>query len=114
MMIPEVPIARIGVKLAAKVEGRLFVTAAGALPAANGRALGVSYVGGEIGDRVAVTTLGVAAVTAAGAIDVGDKVVCTAAGKAAKSANANDVIVATALGASAADGDELAVHLIPN
>ena len=110
----ESPILRVGVQLAEANAGRLFVTAAGALPAANGRALGVACVKGAVGDRVAVTALGTAVVVASAAIAVGDKVVSTAAGKAAKSANANDVVVATALTAAAKDGDELVVHLIPN
>lgn len=113
-MTPDAPVFRRGVKLAAAVPAQRFVTAAGAAPAANGRALGVTYVAGGIGDRVAVTTLGVAAVAASAAIAVGDRLATTADGKAAEAPNAQAVTVATALTAAANADDVIQVHLVPN
>lgn len=113
MNATERSILRVGVRLAAKIAGGRFVTAAGALPAANGRALGVTYTDGDAGDRVSVMTLGVARVVASSAIAAGASVAATAEGKAATKAG-NAVALGTALTAAAADGDEIEVHLIPN
>ena len=111
-MKPERPILRVGVRLAAATGARLFVNAAGALPADGGRTLGVTRVAGAAGVRVAVTTLGVATATAGARIAVGDKLKATAAGKVVE--HDAGAIVATAYEAAAADGDEVLVHLIPN
>ena len=113
-MTPEITILTVTAKLAAKVDKALFVTASGALPAADGAALGVAQLGGAANDLVPVVTLGVARVTAGGVVAAGDAVACAATGKAIKAVNANAVRVGRALTAAAADGDEIQVHLIPN
>ena len=108
----QINICRITVTLTTAVLARRFVTATGALPAANGNAIGVTFNDAETGDAVAVTTLGVADVVAAGAITAGAAVAVAADGRVV--AHTTGTVVGRAVTASAAAGDIVDVHLIPN
>ena len=109
----EQPILRDTVRLAADTAADLFVEVDGSLPAAGANAYGPTYMGGKTGEAVAVTTLGIATVTAGAAIARGVGVMVTAAGKVITHAG-NAPVVARALEAAAADGDRIRAHLIPN
>ena len=88
-------------------------TAAGAAPAAGGHAYGPAYYAGLDGAPVPVTALGIATAIAAGAIARGAALQVTAVGKVETHAG-NNAVVARALTPAAADGDKLAVMVIPN
>ena len=112
-MTTEIPILRDSVKLAAATEANLFVDESGALPGAGENAYGPTYTKGAADEYVAVTTLGIAIATAGAAIAKGAACEVLATGKLQTRTGTN-VIVARALEAAAADGDEFRVHLIPN
>ena len=76
------PILRRTVALAAATEAARLVTADGQAPVAGGHVLGPTYTAGEAGERIAVTALGIAQVTAAEAIAAGQAVATDAEGKA--------------------------------
>lgn len=101
---------------AATVAASRFVTAAGALPAAGGAALGVSRNAAVIGDQLALDCVGTVVVQAGGVIAVGGGCKVDAAGKVIAHDGAAGVnkIVAQALSASAADLDLIHVMLIPH
>ena len=102
------------VKVAAAIAANRFITATGAVPAADGNALGVTCSKADAeNDLVPVQVLGVALVEAAEAIPVGSAVETNGAGKAEVQDGAGK-IVGRALTAAAADGDLFQVHLIPN
>jgi hypothetical protein len=91
---------------------RRFVTGAGAVAAAAGRALGVARTDAAIGEQVAVDVLGTAIVEVGGAIAVDAQVEVDASGRAVTIAEG--VAVGRALQASAAAGDLIEVLLLPN
>ena len=78
----EQPILRRTVALAAATEAARLVTADGQAPVAGGHVLGPTYTAGQAGQRIAVTALGIAQVTAAEAIAAGQAVAADAEGKA--------------------------------
>lgn len=115
MAVANTKILNITVTLSADAPVHRFVSPTGGRPAADGNTLGVAEYKADSGDEAAVTVLGTAVVEAGAAIAVGDPVKTDAAGKALKNADvANDVTVARALTAAAADGDLIEALLITN
>lgn len=107
------PILRPTVILSADAGEHRFVTVTGGKPAAGGNAYGPAYYAGKTGAPVPVTALGIATGVASAAIVRGAALEVAADGKV-KTRTGNNVIVGRALTAAAADGDKLAVHVIPN
>ena len=112
-----IPILRLTRTAGATLAAERFVEAAGTYPAAGGHALGVTETAAKSGDLIAVITLGLAVVEAAGAIVEGALVQTEAAGKAvthiATGAGAGKAL-GRAMTAATQDGDLIQVHLIPN
>ena len=108
------PIQRLSVKLAADTAASRFVTFAGAVATAAGRAAGLTYVKGDADEKVAVTVLGTAtAISGAAGIAVGDKLEVGADGKLILLTSTH-VHVATALEAVTASDTEFRVFVVPN
>ena len=108
----QTPILRESIRVAQATAANLFVTAGGALPVAGGEALGPTYHAAAADEMVAVTALGTSSATAAGAFAAGALLEVTAAGKVRK--RRSGVVVAKAMEAAAADGDTVAVFVVPN
>ncbi len=99
------------VAAAALVQHRA-VTAAGALPAAGGRCLGVTDYPAAIGERVSVGALGTVIAEAGAAFAIDAALELDAAGRFIT--RTAGVTVARALGAATAVGQRVEVLLIPN
>lgn len=112
-MTQKIAVLTISVLAAAALAAERFVTATGVYATARGGALGVTNTSAASGALVAVDTLGTTVATAGAAFAKGASLAVGASGKAV-AAEADDVIVATALQAASADGDRVEVHLIPN
>lgn len=98
---------------AAALSANRFVTAVGAVPAANAPCVGVTRTGaGASGDLVPVDVLGTTMVEASAAIAAGAAVATTADGRAATHASGS--VLGRALTASSAAGQFIEVLLIPN
>lgn len=97
---------------AAALTANRFVTAAGAVPAANANAVGATRTGASAGDLVPVDVLGTTMVEAGAAISAGAALASTSDGRAAT--YASGVAVARALTAASAAGQLVEVLLIPN
>lgn len=89
-----------------------FVTATGAVPSANGNALGVTRTSGAQGDLVPVDVMGTALVEASAAISAGAAVATTNDGRAVT--YSTGVAVGRALQAASGAGALVEVLLIPN
>ncbi len=110
----ENPILRLTLPIATAGAAGRFVDLTGALPTADENAAGPTYMKTSTAkEAAAVTVLGVATGIAGAAIAAGAALKVTAAGKLITH-TANTVVVARALEAATADGDELAVLVIPN
>ena len=102
------------VKAAAAITANRFITATGAVPAADANVLGVACAKADAADDlVPVQVLGVALVEAGEAVPAGSAVETNADGKAEVQDGAGK-IVGRALTAASADGDLFQVLLIPN
>lgn len=88
------------------------VTAAGALPAAGARALGIADFNGAIGERVSVGAMGTVPAETGAAVAAGAALEVDASGRLIT--KNTGVAVAHALGASAGAGQVIEVLLIPN
>lgn len=112
-----IPILRLTRTAGATLAAERFVKADGTYPAAGGYALGVTETKAASGDLIAVMTLGLAVVEAAGAITEGSLVQTDAKGQAvthiASGAGAGQAL-GRAMTAAAAKGDLIQIHLIPN
>lgn len=98
---------------AAALSANRFVTAAGAVPAANANVIGVTRApAGAAGDLVPVDMLGIAEVEASAAIAVGAAIATTNDGRAVT--YSTGAVVARALTAAGAAGQLIEVQLIPN
>ena len=108
-----VSILSLTVVASATLTAERFVTAAGAVPAADANVLGVVRQAAASGDRVTVDTLGTAIVEAGAAITAGQTLKVDASGRAIPWATSG-AKVALALQAAAGAGSFLEVLLIPN
>lgn len=99
------------VATAALTTGRA-VTAAGALPVAAGRSLGIAKFSGVIGDRVPVAVLGSTVAEAGAAVALGAALEVDAVGRVVT--RTAGVTVGSALTAAAAAGDRIEIVLIAN
>lgn len=97
---------------AATLTANRFVTAVGAVPAANANVIGVTRTGGSSGDMVPVDTLGTALVEASAAISAGAAIATTNDGRAVT--HSTGAVVARALQAATGAGQFIEVMLIPN
>jgi hypothetical protein len=88
------------------------VTAAGALPAAGARCLGVADFNGAIGDRVSVGAMGTVPVETGAVVAAGAALELDATGRFIT--KASGVTVAHALGASTGAGQVIEALLVPN
>lgn len=88
------------------------VTAAGAIPAAGARCLGVSDFNGAIGERVSVGAMGIVPAETGAAVAVGAALELDASGRMVT--KASGVTVAHALTASTGVGQVIEALLIPN
>lgn len=112
-----IPILRLTRTAGATLAASRFIEADGTYPAAGGHALGVTETAATSGDLIAVMTLGLAVVEAAGAITEGALVQTDAAGKAAThvaSGPGAGKALGRAMTSAAAADDRIQVHLIPN
>ena len=112
-MTQKVSLLTISVAAAVALAAERFVTANGTYPTERQGALGVTATAAAVGEMVAVDTLGTSIVTAGFAFAKGASLAVGAFGKAVP-AQATDVIVATALEASTADGDRVEIFMITN
>ena len=112
-MLPESPILRHSIKVAAATSAGRFVTATGAAPAAGSNAAGPLYTDAKANDLVAVTVLGTTNAIAGAAIAAGAALKVEADGKVITATN-DTVTVARALTAAAAEDDDVLVLIIPN
>ena len=109
-----IPALALTIKTSEAIPARRFITIAGGLPANDGdNAIGVTRAKAGSGERTAVDVLGLVAVEAGAANAVGDAVMSDDDGKAIKQTS-NEVIVARAYEAAAANGDIILVMMIPN
>lgn len=106
------PAQTLSVLATAALTANRFVTAAGAVPAASGNALGVALADAASATQVPVVVLGTAVVTAGAAIANGVAVEVGTAGKAIT--KATGIAVGRALQAASGDGDSIEINLIPN
>ncbi len=113
MKHPVKPTLTLTVTASAAITGGRFVSPTGGTPSAGGNTLGVACTDAANGSDFAVDALGTAIVIAGGAIAAGAAVKAAATGKALTHDSTN-AVVARALTAAAADGDEIKVMLIPN
>lgn len=97
---------------AAALTANRFVTAAGAVPSANGNAVGVTRSGAGSGDLVPVDALGTTMVEASAAITAGAAVATTNDGRAVTFSTG--VTVGRALTGATGPGQLIEVLLIPN
>jgi hypothetical protein len=97
---------------AATLTANRFVTAVGAVPAANANVIGVTRTGGGSGDLVPVDTLGTTLVEASAAISAGAAIATTNDGRAVT--HSTGAVVARALQAATGAGQLIEVALIPN
>jgi len=102
----------LSVVAAVAITAGTFVTSQGAVATAAGNAFGVARSDGAVGDVVPVDVLGTAIVTASAAIAAGASLDVAAGGQAVT--HAAGKVVAVALEAAAAAGDDIEVFLIPN
>ena len=112
-----IPILRLTRTAGATLAAARFVEADGTYPAAAGHALGVIDAAAKSGDLIAVMTLGLAVVEAAGAITEGVLIQADASGKAVThvaSGPGAGKALGRAMTAAATKGDLIQVHLIPN
>lgn len=109
----KIALLTLSIPAAAALAAERFVTTAGAYPAAGANADGVtSTAATAAGELVPVDVVGTSIVVAAGAIAKDAYVQVGANGKAAT--KTTGIAVAKALQAATADGDRIAVLLIPN
>lgn len=97
---------------AAALTANRFVTAAGAVPSANGNAVGVTRAGAASGELVPVDAIGTTMVEASAAISAGAAVATTNDGRAVTFATG--VVVGRALTPATAAGQLIEVLLINN
>ncbi len=97
---------------AAALTANRFVTAAGAVPSANGNAVGVTRSGAASGELVPVDAVGTSMVEASAAITAGAAVATTNDGRAVTFSTG--VTVARALTGATAAGQLIEVLLIAN
>lgn len=102
----------LSVLAAAVLSANRFVTAVGAVPAANANVLGATRSSAGTGDLVPVDVLGTTMVEASAAISAGAAVATTNDGRAVT--YSTGAIVARALTAATAPGQLIEVLLIPN
>jgi len=112
-MNPNISVLTLSVAAAAALTANRFVTAVGAVPAANANVLGVTRTSAAAaGDLVPVDVLGTAIVEASAAISAGAAVATTNDGRAVT--HSTGAVVARALQAAAGAGSLFEVVLIPN
>lgn len=97
---------------AAALSANRFVTAGGAVPAANANVIGVTRSSAGSGDLVPVDALGTTMVEASAAISAGAAIATTNDGRAVT--HSTGAVVARALTAAAGAGSLIEVMLIPN
>lgn len=97
---------------AAELSAHRFVTVAGAVPAANGNAIGVTRAPATAGAPVAVDCVGIVDVEASAAISAGAALATTDDGRAVT--YSTGAVVARALTAATGAGQHVSALLIPN
>ena len=107
------PILALTIAATATLVAERFVTAAGAVPAADANVLGVVRQAAVSGDKVTVDVLGTAIVEAGGAITKGDTLKVDNTGKVITWATSG-AKVGLALQAASGAGQFIEVLLIPN
>lgn len=112
-MTQKISLLALSIVATAALAAERFVNANGAYPTARQGAIGVTTTTAAVGALVATDVLGTSIVTAGAAFAKGTPLAVGTSGKAV-AAQANDVIVATAMQASTADGNRVEVFLIPN
>lgn len=112
-MDTEIPILRTTVTLTAARGKHRFVDEDGGKPTAGQAALGPCYVEGKVGERVAVTVLGIVPVQAKAAVASGAALMVDADGYVLTQTSGK-VIVARAMQAATAKDDVILALLIPN
>ncbi len=111
-MTQAVPVLTVPIVATAALEADRIVNALGAYPAAAARGLGASMSAAAIGDRIPVTVLGTAVLTAGTAIAAGANVEVGATGKVIT--RAAGFTVGIALQAASADGAKFEALLLPS
>lgn len=114
MSAASIPLLTLSVQATAALTKDRFVTAAGAVATAAGRALGVTRSNAAIGERAPVDVLGTTVVVAGAAIAADAAVEVGATGKAVTLAAGVKVGRLAPGSSAAADGDLVEVVLIPN
>lgn len=107
-----IPLLTLTVVAAAALNAARFVTAGGAVPAANANVIGVTRTSGGAGELVPVDALGTTMVEASAAIAAGAAVATTNDGRAVT--HSTGAVVARALTAATGAGQLIEVLLIPN
>lgn len=111
MPAQKIPLLTLSVAAAAAHPEFLAVTAAGALPGAGAKILGITTELAVSGKQVPIDVLGTTVATAGAAVALDAELEATAAGKLITATTG--VVVARALQAAAADGDKFEVLLTP-
>lgn len=111
MPAQKIPVLTLSVVASAAHPENLAVTAAGALPGAGAKILGITTELAVSGKHVPIDVLGTTIATAGAAVAFDAELEATAAGKLIT--KSTGVVVARALQAAAADGDKFEVLLVP-
>ena len=105
------PVASISIDATTDLVAHRFISYSGAFADGTVKALGVSELDWNDGDKAAVTVLGVMPVEASAAISKGDDITATMLGRA-QTATEGDIINGRALDSAAALGDYVRVLLV--